>query len=87
MITVLFDGVDALVDDPFVLQEIQHAAGRDPLYGATVMIALGNTEGEIYRMVQCQGRRQTESVTACLRTLKFSESRSSGSGYHYVFSR
>ncbi|MBC7705964.1 MAG: hypothetical protein H7274_18715 [Rhodoferax sp.] len=87
MITVLFEGVQALADDPFVLKEIQQAAARDPLYGATVLIALGNTEGEIYRMVYCEGRRQTERIRACLRALKFSETPSSGSGYHYVFSR
>lgn len=87
MITVLFEGVPALADDPFVLKEIQQAAARDPLYGASVLIALGNAEGEIYRMVHCQGRRQTERITACLRALRFSEAPSSGSGYHYVFSR
>lgn len=87
MITVLFDGVDALADDRFVLNEIKHAAARDPLYGATVLIALGNTDGEIYRMVQCQGRRQTERIVARLRALKFNERPSSGSGYHYVLSR
>ncbi len=87
MITVLFEGVHALADDRFVLKEIQQAAARDPLYGASVLIALGNTEGEIYRMVHCQGRRQTERITACLRALRFSEAPSSGSGYHYVFSR
>jgi hypothetical protein len=87
MITVLFEGVDALADDRFVLKEIQHAAARDPLYGATVLIALINTDGEIYRMVQCQGRQQAERITVRLRALKFREGPSFGSGYHYVFSR
>jgi hypothetical protein len=87
MITVLFEGVDALADDLFVVKEIQQAAARDPLYGATVLIALGNTDGEIYRMVQCQGRQQAERITARLRALKFKEGPSYGSGYHYLFSR
>jgi hypothetical protein len=87
MISVLFEGVDALADDLFVLKEIQQAATRGPLYGATVLIALVNTEGEIYRMVHCQGRQQAERITVRLRALNFNESPSSGSGYHYVFGR
>lgn len=87
MITVLFEGVIALADDPFLLREILRSAARDPLYGATVQIAIGNHEGEIYRMVQCQGKRQTESVTACLRSLNFIETPTTESGYHYVFRR
>ena len=87
MITVLFEGVSALADDPFLRREILRSATKDPLYGATVQIAICNHEGEIYRMVQCQGRRQTDSVTACLRSLNFTEISSSGSGYHYVFLR
>ena len=87
MIAVLFEGVDALADDQFVLKEIQRAAAQDPFYGATVLIAISNLDGEIYRMVQCQGMRQTDRVTTCLRALKFAETPPAGSGYHYVFSR
>ena len=87
MITVLFEGVNSPADDPFLLREILRSATGDPLYGATVQIAIGNHEGEIYRMVQCHGRRQTESVTACLRSLNFTETPTSGSGYNYIFRR
>ena len=87
MITLLFDGVQPIPDDCAVLSAIRQAAAKDPFYGATALIALGNTEGEIYRLVQCQGMRQTARVTDCLRALKFREARSTGSGYHYIFSR
>lgn len=87
MITLLFEGVQAIPDDLLVLNAIRLAAAKDPFYGATALIAIGNTEGEIYRLVQCQGMRQTTRVTNCLRALKFTETRPSGSGYHYIFSR
>ena len=87
MITVLFEGMNALSDDSFLLSQIFRSATKDPLYGVTVQIGIGNQDGDIYRMVQCQGRRQAESVTACLRSLNFVELPTRGSGYHYVFQR
>ena len=87
MITLLFEGVQAIPDDLLVLNAIRLAAAKDPFCGATALIAIGNTEGGIYRLVQCLGMRQTTRVTNCLRALKFAEIRSSGSGYHYIFSR
>lgn len=87
VVSVLFDGVTSLPDDAFVLQAVRAAAARDPLYGAAALIGICNLEGDIYRMVQCQGMSQTRRVTTCLRALRFGERPATGSGYHYVFGR
>ena len=87
MLTVLVDGVDPVVDDPFILKAIEQAAARDPLFGAAVMIGVGNNQGEVYRLVQCHGGRQTARVTDCLRLLNFRQERSIGTAYHYRFRR
>ena len=87
MFTTLFEGVHAIDDDRFVLTAVRRAADKDPFYGASVLIAIGNTDGEIYRLVQCQGMRQAQRVANCLRALHFTEARAIGSGYHYIFSR
>ena len=87
MITLLFDGVQPIPDDGFVLNAMRQAAAKDPFYGATALIAIGNTDGEIYRLVPCRGMRQTTRVTNCLRALNFTEARSAGSGYHCIFVR
>lgn len=87
MLTVLVDGVEPVVDDRFILKAIEQAAAREPLFGAAVMIGVDNNYGEVYRLVQCHGGRQTARVTACLQLLSFRQERSIGTPYHYRFRR
>ena len=87
MITVLIDGASPLADDGFVLDALQRAALRSPLFGASVMIGIRNEDGEIYRLVQCQGSRQTARVTERIRSLGFRRESTIGQQYHYLFSR
>ena len=87
MIISLIDGVERLPDDERVLAELRLAGARDPIYGASVMIAIHNGEDEVCRLVQCQGSRQAQRVTNCLRTLGFAERFALGSPFHYTFRR
>ena len=87
MLTSLIDGAQCPADDGQLLVALRRAGARDPLFGASVLIAINNTHGDIYRLVQCQGRRQTERVTTCLRSLGFAEKFALGSPFHYTFRR
>ena len=87
MIISPIEGVQRPPDDAQVQQALRRAGARDPIYGASVLIALNNAQGEIYSLVQCQGARQAGRVTACLRTLGFAESFTLGSTFHYTFRR
>lgn len=87
MIISLIDGAERPADDAQVLAALRHAGARDPIYGASVLIALDNAQGEIYRLVQCQGMRQAQRVTDCLRSLGFAERFAPGSAFHYTFRR
>lgn len=87
MIISLIDGAQCPPDDAQVLAALRQAAARDPIYGASVMIAINNAQGEIYRLVQCQGARQAARVTDCLRSLGYAELFSLGSPFHYTFRR
>ncbi len=87
MIISLIDGAEQLADDAQVLAALRQAGARDPIYGASVLIAINNAQGDIYRLVQCQGMRQAERVTQCLRTLGFAEMFALGSPFHYTFRR
>ncbi len=81
------DGADLLPDDAFVLAQLHQAAARNPIYGASVMIAIHNAQDEVCQLVQCQGARQAQRVTACLRALGFVERFVLGSPFHYTFRR
>lgn len=87
MIISLIDGAERPADDAQVLAALREAGARDPLYGASVLIAINNAQGDIYRLVQCQGMRQAERVTQCLRGLGFAETFTLGSPFHYTFRR
>ncbi len=87
MLISLIDGAERLPDDAQVLAALRRAGARNPIFGASVMIAIGNTHGDIYRLVQCQGARQTDRVTACLRAMGFAEQFAFGSLFHYTFWR
>lgn len=87
MIISLIDGAQCPSDDALLLAALRRAAARDPIYGASVMIAINNTQGEIYRLVQCQGARQAARVIDCLRSLGFAELFSLDSPFHYTFRR
>ncbi len=87
MIISLVDGAELLPDDTLVLAELRRAGARDPIYGAAVMIAINNAQDEVCRLVQCQGMRQAQRVTDCLRALGFAERYAPGSSFHYTFRR
>jgi len=87
MIISLIDGAEQPADDAQVLAALRQAGARDPIYGASVLIAINNAQGDIYRLVQCQGMRQAKRVTQCLRTLGFAETYALGSQFHYTFGR
>lgn len=87
VITSLIDGVEPPADDAQVLAALRKAAMRDPIYGASVLIAIDNAQGEPYRLIQCQGMRQADSVIRCLRSLGFAETFVIGSPFHYTFRR
>ena len=87
MIISLIDGAERLRDDALVLAALRLAGARDPIYGASVLIAITNAHGEICRLVQCQGARQTARVTACLKSLGFADIFTPGSAFHYTFRR
>ncbi len=87
MIISLIDGADRPADDAQVLAALRQAGARDPIYGASVLIAINNTQGDIYRLVQCQGMRQAERVLRCLRAFGFVEAFAIGSPFHYTFGR
>lgn len=87
MIISLIDGTEPPADDAQLLAALRRAGARDPFYGASVLIAINNTQGDTYRLVQCQGMRQAESVTQCLRGLGFVETFVMGSPFHYTFRR
>ena len=87
MIISLIDGTERPYDDAQLLAALRRAGARDPIYGASVMIAINNAQGEVYRMVQCQGARQAGRVKACLRDMGFAELFSLGSPFHYTFRR
>lgn len=87
MIISLIDGAQRPIDDAQVLAALRKAGARDPLFGASVLIAINNAQGDTYRLVQCQGMRQAESVTQCLRALGFVEAFAIGSPFHYTFAR
>lgn len=87
MIVSLIDGADRPADDAQLLAALRLASTRDPIYGASVLIAINNTQGDIYRLIQCQGMRQAQSVTQCLRALGFAETFEIGSSFHYTFRR
>lgn len=87
MIISLIDGVQGLPDDGLVLAELRRAAARNPIYGASVLIAIHNAQDEVCRLVQCQGARQAQRVTTCLRALGFVERFALGSPFHYTFRR
>jgi hypothetical protein len=87
MIISLIDGAERLADDAQLLAALRQACTRDPIYGASVLIAINNTQGDTYRLIQCQGMRQAESVTQCLRVLGFAEIFEIGSPFHYTFRR
>lgn len=87
MIISLIDGAERPADDVLVLAALRQAGARDPIYGAAVLIAIGNAQGDIYRFVQCQGARQAERVKASLRALGFAERYALGSPFHYTFRR
>ncbi|MEO7938831.1 MAG: hypothetical protein ABIR55_09425 [Burkholderiaceae bacterium] len=87
MIISLIDGTERPADDPQILVALRRAGARDPIFGASVLIAINNAEGETYRLVQCQGMRQAESVTQCLRGMGFVQTFAMGSPFHYTFRR
>lgn len=87
MLISLIDGTERPADDAQVLAALRQAGARDPIYGASVLIAIKNAQGDIYRLVQCQGMRQAERVTCCLRALGFAEMFALGSPFHYTFQR
>ena len=87
MIISLIDGTERPADDAQLLAALRRAGARDPIYGAAVTIAINNAQGEVYRMVQCQGARQAGRVTDCLRNMGFAELFSLGSPFHYTFRR
>lgn len=87
MIISLIEGAECLSDDVQLLAELRRAGARDPIYGAAVMIAISNTQGDIYRFVQCCGARQAERVKASLRAMGFAERFALGSPFHYTFRR
>lgn len=87
MIISMIDGVERLPDDGLVLAELRRAAARNPIYGASVLIAIHNAQDEVCRLVQCQGARQAQRVTTCLRALGFVERFALGSSFHYTFRR
>lgn len=87
MIISLIDGAALLPDDAFVLAQLRQAAARNPIYGASVLIAIHNAQDEVCRLVQCQGARQAQRVTTCLRALGFVERFAFGSPFHYTFRR
>lgn len=87
MIISLIDGAERLADDAQVLAALRQAGARDPIYGASVLIAINNTQGDVYRLVQCQGMRQADSVIRCLRERGFVEAFVIGSPFHYTFRR
>lgn len=87
MMISLIDGAQRLADDGQILAALRRAATRDPIYGAAVLIAILNAQGEIYRLVQCHGMRQADSATQCLRSLGFEENFVLGSPFHYTFRR
>ena len=87
MIISLIDGAEQLPDDAFVLVQLRRAAARNPIYGASVLIAIHNAQDEICRIVQCEGARQAQRVTSCLRALGFVERFALGSPFHYTFRR
>lgn len=87
MIISLIDGAALLPDDAFVLAQLRLAAARNPFYGASVLIAIHNAQDEVCRLVQCQGARQTQRVTTCLRAMGFVQRFVLGSPFHYTFGR
>jgi hypothetical protein len=87
MLISLIDGAERPSDDAQLLEALRQAGARDPIYGASVMIAINNAQGDIYRLVQCQGARQAGRITACLRARGFAELFSLGSPFHYTFRR
>lgn len=87
MIISLIEGVQPVADDTHVLAQLRRAGARDPVFGASVLIAVANGQGEIYRIVLCQGMRQTERVTTCLRAMGFTEQYEIGSSFHFTFRR
>lgn len=87
MIISLIDGAECLSDDAQVVEALRRAGARDPIYGASVMIAIANSQGETCRIVLCQGMRQAERVIACLRGLGFAEQFQMGSPFHFTFQR
>lgn len=87
MIISLIDGAERLCDDALVLAALRSAGARDPIYGASVLIAVSNAQGDVCRLVQCQGARQLQRVLACLRALGFAERYTLGSPFHYTFAR
>ena len=87
MIISLIDGVERPADDAQVLAALRQAGARGPIYGAAVSIAISNTQGDVYRFVQCQGARQAERVMASLRSQGFAERYMLGSPFHYTFRR
>lgn len=87
MMISLIEGAERPPDDAQVLAALRQAGARDPFYGASVLIAINNAQGDTYRLVQCQGKRQAERVTQCLRTLGFAEMFAFGSPFHYTFRR
>jgi hypothetical protein len=87
MIISAINGAQRPADDAQVQEALRRAGARDPIYGASVLIALNNAQGEIYSLVQCQGARQAQRVTECLRALGFAESYVLGSTFHYTFRR
>ncbi len=87
MIISLIDGAERLCDDALVLAALRRAGARDPIYGASVLIAISNAQGDVCRLVQCQGARQLRHVLACLRALGFAERFTLNSPFHYTFAR
>ncbi len=87
MIISSIDGAQRPPDDARVQEALRRAGARDPIYGASVLIALNNAQGEIYSLVQCQGAQQAQRVTDCLRALGFAELFALGSPFHYTFRR
>lgn len=87
VIISLIDGAQRLPDDAHILASLRKDATRDPIFGAAVLIAVHNGQGEIYRLVQCHGMRQADSATQCLRALGFKETFVIGSPFHYTFMR
>lgn len=87
MIISLIDGAQCLSDDEQVTAALRRAGARDPIYGASVLIAIANHQGETCRIVLCQGMRQADRVIECLRSLGFAERFEMGSPFHFTFQR